>query len=668
MIMNYNLIIEATGAKPEQLTFSTKQSYPIKFTACELDFTIHASDAYGLAEYQISFIPKKEIKLHSVTVQLLAADNRIGKEYPIYVYDNGMATNTFTKILKLEADATEMMHSRDLVTMHNENGDLNLAFTTFNRFYTELHTNCEGTSGTIYLEDKPVTPGEEYILEALTMDEDLNGLDFFEQYTQLLHDRHKIGPMKPIPVGWSSWSCLYGSVNEEDVTKQAKLLAEGWKELGADLIQIDDGWQKEGSFGAYWTHNDKFPHDISWLVEKCKELGLRFGIWMGPGFVIDISTRWDELEPYLNRVDGKLIRSFGGSATLMAEKCGAVYPLDISKEESIELAREMFRRGVKEYGAEYFKIDFIVNLLVRAGNGFTRVEYPNGYAVELYKHYMNEIRKVVGEDVFLLACGAPVGESIGIYDSIRISHDIAWGNVPGFPGAWNVIRNDAQCAILRSPYHDKVFINDPDALLVRDFQNDRYNDEVVLTLEEAKMWATTVAMSGGHILINEELDKLSQERKDLFTNILPPLGLAARPYDFYEYPWCSETFTAIDEDTQLHALYNWGDDVMHKTLKNPCGGEAVLVDCWSHEIIGCIEDTMEFTLPSHTCRAFLIKRLPGQGGYLYNDRNFNLGVDIDRESSCFRSGRSYYYFPCGAPEGYDAVANDKLADLYVKQS
>ena len=638
-MIKYEILVKTTDNTTETIACSTGQSYPFSCKACGLDLSVNVSGEYGLPEYQISFVPEKEIRLHSITVQMKYAENTIGAVYPIYMYDNGMITNTFAGIRKMEADLKEAIHTREIVTTHNEKGDLNVAFTTFERFFTELITDQNGITAVIYLEDKPVAAGEKYVLETLALDDNMAGMDFYETYTQLLHDKHHVGPMKPIPAGWSSWSCVYGSVDENIVVKEAEELAKGWLDKGADLIQIDDGWQKEGSFGAYWTYNpDKFPHDIPWLAERIRELGLRFGIWMGPGMVIDTSSRFEELYPYINLVDGKLVKNFGGDETLMAEKNGSVYGLDIGKKEVLELALEMFRRGTQEYGAEYFKVDFIVNLLVRAGNGFTRVEYEDGYAVELYRRYMREIRKTVGDDVFLLACGAPVGESIGIYDSIRISHDITWGGVgqPHHPGTWNILRNDAQCAILRSPFHGKVFINDSDGLLVRNYQTPYCDDGLEMTLEEAKMWATVVAMCGGQTLINVEIEKLTQERKDIFTNILPPLGQAARPRDFYEYPWCSESYIAAEEDAQIAAIFNWGEETMEKTVRNPFDSRAVLVDSWSHQVIGYMDESVNFTLPAHTSRAFLIRRLPENGGFVYNDGNFWLGLGE-------RNGKDYFY-------------------------
>ncbi|MBP3378707.1 MAG: alpha-galactosidase [Clostridia bacterium] len=656
--MKYILAINTTEHGKSSFEFSDSQSFPVKLAAYGLDITVNRSDVHSLVEYSISFIPSEAVRLHSITLLAPFAESDIGCEYPIYMLDNSLCTNTFATIKEIN-ECSGTTRSREIVTAHGRSGNLNAAFTSFERFYTEFRTDSKAITAFYALEDKPVRPGEEYNLEALLIDNKLSGLEFFDKYADILKEKYHIGDMKPTPAGWSSWSCLYGYVTEADVEKQARLISEKWRDLGADLIQIDDGWQKGGSFGGHWTPEPTtFRDGIPALREKINDLGLRLGLWLSPGLIVDESEMFEELNNCLLRKDGKLIKSFGGDEALSATKNGSVYSLDIGKEETLEYLKKIFTRAKNEYGAEYFKIDFIMNLLLRLVSDGSRVEYDDGYSVELYRRYIRTIRETVGDDIFLLACGAPIGESVGIFDSIRISPDITWegaGN-PGHPGAWNILSMCACSAILRSPLHGKVFINDPDALLLRDFLTDKGNDGLALSHEEAKMWATVVAMSGGHILLNEEIDRLSPKRCDMFTSILPPLGVAARPRDFYEYPMCTESF--IDrEDAQLVALYNWGEKDLKKTFKNPFGKPAVIIDCWSRDVVGVIDTDMEFTLEPHTCRAFIVK--PLTDGFLYSDGNFYLGLGE-------RSGKEYYYYPNSAPGGYTKVESAVLDGLYTK--
>lgn len=657
--MKYAVVFKTTDSREAVFSCGTDESYPITFSALGLDISVSRSNEYPLAEYSVSFVPREQVSLHSVKIALPFANNSIGESYPIYIYDNSLCTNCFVSIKEVKDGSDDVTRSREIVTAHNCLGDLNVAFTTYDRFYTEFRTDCRGIVAYYAMEDKVVRIGETYILESLAIDDTLTGIDFFDKYADVLHEKYKIGEMKPVPAGWSSWSCLYGNVTEGDVIKQSELLAEKWRDLGADLVQIDDGWQKGGSFDGTWVHNeDTFPGGIRAISDAIRKLGLKMGLWFSPGLIVDESDMFDVMEDQLLKKDGKLIKSFGGDEALSATKNGSVYSLDIGKKESLEYVRRIFRRAIDEYGAEYFKIDFVMNLLLRLVQGGTRVEYPDGYAVELYRRYISEIRSAVGDNIFLLACGSPIGESVGIFDSIRISADITWEGAdnPGHPGAWAILRSDAQCAILRSPYHNKVFINDPDALLLRDYQTDKGNDGFALNYEEAKMWATIVATSGGHILLNEEIHRLADERRELFTSILPPLGLAARPRDFYEYPLCTESY--IDTcDSQLVSLYNWGEGEMKKDFKNPFDCRAVMIDCWSRKIIGIIDDNSTFTLSPHSCRAFVVR--PLTDGFVYSDGNFYLGI---RD----KVGKEYYYFSGDAPVGFTKAYDEALDGLYIK--
>ncbi|MBE6626266.1 MAG: alpha-galactosidase [Ruminococcaceae bacterium] len=658
--MKFTFTVNTTSLGSESISLSSEQQFPVIFSAKGLDFTVNRAIIHSVPEYTFSFVPSEAIPLHSVTVTVSFADNTIGEKYPLYLYDNSLCTNTFAMIKMLDADSGDVKRSRELVMLHNGKGDLCAAFTTYNRFYTEFRVDNKAVTAFYALEDKEVKIGEEYVLESLVIDDTLGGIDFFDTYADIVREKYSIGEMKPIPAGWSSWSCLYGEVTEDIVAKQAELVRDKWLPLGADLIQIDDGWQKGGSFGGYWTNEpDAFAGGIPALREKINALGLRLGLWMSPGLIVDESEMFDKINSCLLKRNGKLIKSFGGDEALSATKNGSVYSLDIGKEEVLGYIREIFTRGRDEYGAVYFKVDFIMNLLLRLVSDGSRVEYENGYAVELYRRYVGEIRKTVGEDIFLLACGAPIGESVGIFDSVRISPDITWAGAssPNHYGPWNLVRDCAVSAFLRSPMHNKLFINDPDALLVRDFITDRCDDGLSLTYEEAKMWATVVAMSGGHILLNEEIDRLPEERQSLFTRILPSLGIPARPTDFYEFPYCTETYIDCG-DARLVALYNWCDEDSEKIFKNPYNSPAVLVDCWSGESVAVVEDEIRFTLSSHTTRAFLVR--PLREGFLWSDGNFYLGISQ-------KSGREYHFYPSTAPDGFVKVESSHIDGLYVKE-
>ena len=610
----------------------------LPFTLCEegrsAELTVRVCKAES-SVYVFSLVSSEKIALSYVRVIFsLPGEGRV-----LY-YDAASCTNAFVRICEYRYDEeTEPRFlSRDIFMAQDEKaGRLNIAFATFRRFYTRFRLEHGSVIAEYELENKVINDGEEYELEHLLIDGETEALSFFERYTCILAKTHDIRPLKYIPKGWSSWSCYYGGIDEEKLLRQAALVKKQLSQYGADLIQLDDGWQKEGSFGCCWTTDfDKFPSGIESVSKKIKDMGLSFGIWIAPGLVRDTSPVFEEKRHLLvKEPDGTELKCFGGSDSLSDEKDGSIFAFDIGNAKVLEMTREIFRRAKEEYGASYFKIDFIINLLYRVAFG-TPVTYPGDYSVALYRQWISLIRKTVGEDAFLLSCGAPIGESVGIFDSVRISPDISWGGAGrnGAPKPFEIIRNDVQNIILRSPYHGRVFINDSDALLARDYLTEYCDDALVLNDNEARLWATAVLMSGGHILLNEEIDRLPEKRLalvkrtyELSNELAPATGFAAaRPKNFFEFPYCTESYLEISEEYgggYVCALFNWDDEMREKefspdfyfgTETSACGGNAEysVYDVWSGEcLFDKIKGAVSFSLAPHSCVCIkvLLKRV-----------------------------------------------------------
>jgi alpha-galactosidase len=89
---------------------------------------------------------------------------------------------------------------------------------------------------------------------------------------------------------------------------------------------------------------------------------------------------------------------------------------------------------------------------------------------------MRLIRESAGEEVYILACGAPITASLGLVDGIRIGPDVApfWDNLdrrvllndPTGPAAYNALRTSLHRLWLRPLVH-----TDPDVAYFRT----RYN-------------------------------------------------------------------------------------------------------------------------------------------------------------------------------------------------
>ena len=637
----------------------------------------------GLPEYRITLVPTEETALSRVSLKFSIPEMLGTGAEDIRLFNAGKCTNDFAQILELkEADK---LASRDLfmaASKTEKDKTVALAVTSFDRFYTFFWLENEEISLCWNLEDKTVHAGEEYRLETFAFCKGADPQAFFDAYASRIAEKYSVVSKQPIPTGWSSWSCLYSHINEEKIRKEAEDFAKEFRRFGADLIQMDEGWEKGQMFDVFWTNSpEKFPSGLADLNRRIRDLGMRFGIWMAPGLIHDGSEAFDDFRPHLSYMNGEAVRPRKGNAEATDVKNGSIYVMNIAQDYVKDLIRGMFQRAMQD-GVEYFKIDFLVDMLYPAADAAHPLCYEAGYSVELYRELMRIIRETVGEDVFLLSCGAPVGESIGYFDAIRVSPDITWGGAGSdwHPGAWNILRNDAQNALLRNSYHRRVFINDPDAVLLRDYEAEGEKDGLNLSFEEAKMWVSTIALCGGSVLLNEQTARISKERLQLVKDILPPLGMAARPKDFFEYPWCSESNLDADKDTRFVGLYNWGDQPIRKVVDISDKGKVVAVDCFDKTILGVFEKAVDFgELAPHTTKTVCLRSVTGRDQFLYSDDNFYLGVHTTKTSGDgknlsavpLRSGNVYLLLPSETAEKaerggmmYTRVPNEWNLPLY----
>ena len=98
---------------------------------------------------------------------------------------------------------------------------------------------------------------------------------------------------------------------------------------------------------------------------------------------------------------------------------GPCHALDVTHPDAEPFLAEVLR-PVVDAGFTFLKLDF---LFAAALPGHRRDDSLSGEAA--YRHGVETIRRIVGDDVYLLACGAPVIASLGVFDGIRIGPDVA---------------------------------------------------------------------------------------------------------------------------------------------------------------------------------------------------------------------------------------------------
>ena len=100
-----------------------------------------------------------------------------------------------------------------------------------------------------------------------------------KHFTIVVGDKLALTP----PLGWSSWNCWLGTIDQTKTLAAAKAMAaSGLINHGWTYVNVDDGWQGQrgGPFNAL-QGNKNFP-DIPGLSQEIHSLGLKFGLYSTP--------------------------------------------------------------------------------------------------------------------------------------------------------------------------------------------------------------------------------------------------------------------------------------------------------------------------------------------------------------------------------------------------
>ncbi len=353
------------------------------------------------------------------------------------------------------------------------------------------------------------------------------------------------------PVGWSSWYCFFDKVSEADVRRNLDALARLREEIPVDVVQLDDGYERAP--GDWLETNRKFPAGLADLAQRIRARGFRSGLWLAPLIVRPDSRLIREYPNWLLRDERGRPVSAG---FLWNHFCRALDPTH--PEVQAWLAR-IIRRAVTEWGFDYLKLDFLY-----AGALPGRHHDPSMTRAQALRKALEIIREAAGEHVFLVGCGCPLGPGVGLLDAMRIGPDVdphwvphyfgrSWfvRDEPTMPAARNAIRN----ILTRSTLHRRWWINDPDCLLVRD-------QDSHLTEAEVRSLASLIGLSGGLLVLSDDMPQVSEERRRYIQPLLPVMPESAVPVDLLDREMPERYLMRIRRpwgEWTVLAASNWSD-------------------------------------------------------------------------------------------------------------
>ncbi len=497
---------------------------------------------------------------------------------------------------------------------------------------------------------------------------------------------------RPTPNGWNSWGGsgstggLGHDIDDSSMAENLAVMAREFKPFGIDYFQVDDGYQV--AYGD-WQANAKFPSGMPAFAKKVTDAGLLPGLWIAP-FTVSATSQFAAdhpdwlIDPSTNAIHGFVDP---GAGTRM---------LDLSNPDVQAWLAATMKRYTNDWGERWIKHDY----------GYYDLLYPPKHdptmtSIEAYKAGLRAVRGAIPDNVFYLGI-ALMGVNFGEVDGMRLTLDSGplWEQAHPFSlvGSGNSFKSTVKTGARRYYFHNHLWVTHNDLLF---FRTDIQHPDQTVTLDEAKTYASFMALSGSIIKFGEDLRTLTPEQIDVWRQLLPSYPDAARPMDLFTRHYPEEyllrvngTLVGSDASWYVVGLLNWGrnyDFDARPMLDMPDEARTYSIDLgkwgldpdkqylasefWSEKFLGIVEGTLERTVPAHGHEVIALREVTGHPQYLGDNRQITQGAtDLESEqwdASARRLDLRFkvdagapdavpfeYRFRVYAPDGYDLASAD----------
>lgn len=342
------------------------------------------------------------------------------------------------------------------------------------------------------------------------------------------------------PIGWNSW----GSIQENISFSNAVVTSDYIKK------NLQNSWQDEDNvvyvnLDSYWDNMSE--EELCAFVKHCEENGQIAGIYSSP-FVM----WWDEEGMKNNCVPStdipyNEIRLKKADGTYYSNDIDGCFPLDVTHPATVLHFKNQLEM-LMGCGFQYIKLDFLVH-------GSLEGEHYNKdiqTGIQAYNYAMNEICKIVGDDVFINLSMSPIFP-YNYANGRRLSCDTFFDI-----GSTEYMLNSLTYGFWQSELYDYI---DPDHIVLWGKDGDA-------TESEARSRLLSGIITGGSFLAGDNfIDPAgnSAEAFERYTSLLTNEKLIdtlkfGKPFQAViptKCPYSADVFTLeIDEKTYI-AVFNY---------------------------------------------------------------------------------------------------------------
>ena len=224
----------------------------------------------------------------------------------------------------------------------------------------------------------PLGPGEVFWTPEVVLSYSSKGMARLSQNFQRCARRHICrGKWRdlPRPVVLNSWEACYFDFNGSKLVD----LAKGAKELGIEMLVMDDGWFGRRSddyrgLGDWTVNEEKLGRPLGELVSAINEMGIRFGLWIEPEMVNEDSDLYRAHPDWAMTIPGR--HPVLGRNQLI---------LDFSRKEVVDSIYDSISRVLDSANIEYIKWDFNRSIFnVYSHGGLSQGQVLYNYVLGLY--------------------------------------------------------------------------------------------------------------------------------------------------------------------------------------------------------------------------------------------------------------------------------------------